>query len=48
MIIQKQKLGYFDKIWFLSLIGIIITIIYLYMDFTMIEFQVFDQISLFL
>lgn len=48
MIIQKQKLGYFDKIWFLSLIGIIITIIYLYMDFTMIEFQVFDKISLFL
>lgn len=45
---QKLKSKYFDKVWFLSLIGIVITIIYLYLDSSMIKFSVFDKISLFL
>jgi len=45
---QKQKSRYFDKIWVSSLLVITITIIYIYMDSSMIGFQLFDQISLFL
>ena len=45
---QKQKSRYFDKIWASSLIAIVIVIVYLYMDSSMIDFLLFDQISLFL
>lgn len=45
---QKQKSIHFDKIWTSSLIGIILVIIYFYMNFSMMDFLLFDQISLLL
>jgi len=45
---QKQKSRYFDNVWASSLIGIVFVIIYFYMDYSMIDFLLFDQISLFL
>jgi signal transduction histidine kinase len=45
---QNQKSKYFDKIWVSSLVAITLAIIYLYLDSSMFEFVLFDQISLFL
>lgn len=45
---QNQKSKYFDKIWGSSLVAILLTIIYLYLDSPMFEVALFDQISLFL
>ncbi|MEX0862350.1 sensor histidine kinase [Nitrosopumilus sp.] len=45
---QKQKSRYFDKVWTSSLIGIVLVLVYFYIDSSMMDSLLFDQISLFL